>query len=208
MKLSLRDFAVGKKKQREEQKEREKEGQVQVQRKEQDKEKVVAGSESPRVPMTSPLLEPDLPAIEVPSPNPVGLGIMNGDPDGDVKMVEASAGKDRDFEARVTIVEEAKQPGEQEQPPARAVNSVHDACTSDAVDKMWPIEEPPPPPMSPVLKQARLRRSRAEWPRNILFDGTIADARYVLLRSEEDYGVDAGRQVALLSQSRLQSEAT
>ena len=147
MKLSLRYFALWKKKQHEEQKEREKDVQV----KEREREKVVVGLESPRIPMTSPLLEPDVPEIatatEVPSLNPVGMGSVKGDPDGDVKMADA----DEDLKARVTIKEDTKEPGEEQQPPAKAVNGMHDAHTLDNADRVWPIEEPPPPP---VVKEA------------------------------------------------------
>ena len=104
--------------------------------------------------MTSPLLEPDVPEIatatEVPSLNPVSMGSVKGDPDGDVKMADAG----EDLKARVTIKEDTKEPGEEQQPPAKAVNGMHDAHTLDNADRVWPIEEPPPPPMSPVVKEA------------------------------------------------------
>ncbi|KAI1782766.1 hypothetical protein LXA43DRAFT_1103459 [Ganoderma leucocontextum] len=100
VKLSLKDFALRKKKQREEQQEREKE-----------KVGAQSESESPRIPMSSPALEPDIPATttatatEVRSSDLRGLGIVNGDPDGDVKMAEEA----KDVGPEVTAAEDVKE---------------------------------------------------------------------------------------------------
>ncbi|KAI1784800.1 hypothetical protein LXA43DRAFT_1066445 [Ganoderma leucocontextum] len=110
IKLSFKDFVLQKKK-REEQKE-------------QEQEKFVVGSESesPRLPMTSPVPEPNVPSIatatttEVPSSDLSGLGIVNRETDGGVKMAEE---KD-------VVAEEV----------AETVNRGHDVRTPDVVDEL------------------------------------------------------------------------